>query len=370
MQMHHNGRLPHALMLAGAEGSGVLPMALALTQYLFCINKRASDSCGQCANCIKVAKMEHADVHVTFPVFRLKSDKPALSNDFISSFRSFIQKTPYGNVQDWLELTGAENKQGNISAAECEQIINNLNLKSYEGGIKVQLIWMPEYLEKEGNKLLKMIEEPPANTFIIFAAENPQRVLPTILSRTQLIRLSPVPAMDIAEALTGLNLAEPRIASGIAAMAGGSFAEALRLLSHTEHDLFPQLRRWFNALATRNTPELLKFIDEWAKSGRESIKGLLHYTIQMMEESLRVQYMPGHEPALPSEESGFVKKLAQRGMSAEVITAINKQLTNTIRNIGQNAHSKTQLLALSIRLQHLLAGDFSLETTMPLALMS
>jgi DNA polymerase-3 subunit delta' len=361
IKMHQTGRLPHAIMLAGAEGTGVLPMALALTKYLFCNNRTELDSCKVCAECIKVAKLEHADVHITFPVFRLKSDKPGLSRDFINDFRDFIKKTPFGNVQDWLQFSEADNKQGNISAAECEEIINNLNLKSYEGGLKVQIIWMPEYLEKEGNKLLKLIEEPPGGTVIIFAAENPQRVLPTILSRTQMVRLSPVPAADIADALVSKGLAETRVAAGIAAMAGGSYAEALRLLHHTEHDLFPDMRRWFNAMATRNAPELLKFVDEWAKSGREHIKGLLAYTIQMLEESLRVQYMPHMEPALATEEAGFVKKLAQRQLPQETVAAIIKHLASAIRNIGQNAHSKTQLLALSLRMQHLLANDFSLE---------
>lgn len=146
---------PHALMLIGSEGTGGLPMALALAQYVFCENKSATDSCGHCPNCGKVAKLEHADLHLSFPSIPPKPGSKALSKHFHKQFRDFVQQTPYGTTYDWLQFINAENKQGNITAEECRDIIDMLNLKSYEGGSKVQIIWRPEYLGKEGNILLK-----------------------------------------------------------------------------------------------------------------------------------------------------------------------------------------------------------------------
>lgn len=158
--MARRNTMPHALMLTGKEGSGGLPMALALAQYILCEQPGERDSCGACASCQKVSRLEHADLHLTFPVFGAK----ALSDTYVREFREFARQTPYGSEYDWLQTIEAENKQGNITSEECEAILRNLSFKSYEGGRKVQLIWMAERLGKEGNKLLKLIEEPPAGT--------------------------------------------------------------------------------------------------------------------------------------------------------------------------------------------------------------
>src|ERR1700761_2924939 len=241
MKMWHNNVFPHALMITGMEGTGGLPMGLAMAQYIFCENRSETDSCGKCAGCNKAAKLEHADLHISFPSIPPKSGK-AMSKLYITEFREFVQQSPYGTTYDWLQHINAENKQGNITAEECREIIETLSLKSYEGGKKVQIVWRPEYLGKEGNILLKLIEEPPADTIIILVAENVQDILPTILSRTQLIRLAPVSSYDIARALSERQVADPKKASQIAHIANGSYAEALRLSRHADNDLFPAVR--------------------------------------------------------------------------------------------------------------------------------
>ncbi len=361
--MEKMSRIPHALLISGNEGSAGLAMGLAFAQYLFCSNKQEADACGKCADCHKISKLEHPDLHLTFPVFKktTSSSERKISQNFLPEFRDFVKHTPFASVQDWLQSVNAENKQGNISVDECDEIINNVYLKSFEGGRKIQLVWMAEYLEKEGNKLLKLIEEPPPDTYLIFIAEQTSRVLSTILSRTQIVRLTPVSAKEIEGALIEKKLADPAKAIRVAAMAGGSFAEALRLVNHAEHDMFPHLRNWFNALATANSAALIKFSEEWAKAGREQQKSFLNYVIQILEESLRIQFSEETAPQLPPEEQAFVQKFAQRNFPFEVSKSITVHVSHAIRCIGQNAHSKTQLLALSIRIQHLLQNDFSLE---------
>ena len=149
LNMWKNNVFPHALLIVGGEGTGGLPMALALAQYIFCENKSSTDSCGKCAGCSKALRLEHADLHLTFPAIPPKPNTKALSRYYINEFKEFIKQTPYGTTYDWLQHINAENKQGNIPAEECREIINVLNLKSYEGGKKVQIIWRPEYLGKE-----------------------------------------------------------------------------------------------------------------------------------------------------------------------------------------------------------------------------
>lgn len=350
ISMWKNEHFPHAIMLSGNEGVGGLPMALATAQYIFCENKQETDSCGVCANCSKVKKLEHADLHLSFPTISPKPGTKAMSKYFVNDFREFVKQTPFNSTYDWLQFINAENKQGNITAEECREMIDTLNLRSYEGGAKVQIVWRPEYLGKEGNILLKLIEEPPANTFLILIAEHMDDILGTILSRTQIIRLSPITAAQVASMLQSKQLADEQQALQLGHMANGSYAEALRLLQHKENDLFPDVRSWFNAMFTNNGIAISKFTDQWAKAGREQQKNFLHYIIQLLEQSIRVAYLPEHPPALPQEEAAFVRKLAGLKLPIETINKMIEELTNTIYYIERNAHSKTQLQTLSIRM--------------------
>ncbi len=354
--MLQRNQLPHALLLTGPEGTGGLPLALALAQYIFCTNRSDNDSCGACTSCGKVQQLQHADLHLSFPAIAPKSGVKALSRHYIQDFREFVAQTPYGTTFEWLQHINAENKQGNIPAEECRSIIENLNLKSYEGGSKIQIIWRPEYLGKEGNILLKLIEEPPAGTFLILVAENTEAILPTILSRTQIVRLAPLSAIDIAKALTERNLADERKAIQAGHLAGGSFTEALRILRETEHDLFPEVRNWFNGIFTNNGLMMAGFVEDRAKEGREQQKNFLRYVIQLLEQTLRCTYLPGVPLPLPPEEAQFVQRLAARGLPYDTLRQMVKAITTTIFHIERNAHARTQLHALSIRLAHIIQG--------------
>ena len=208
----HN-RLSHALLFLGKEGSGALPLAVAFAQYLTCekvtLKKTTpslfgedplaapiairTDSCGQCSSCTKAKQLVHPDIHFSYPtVTRKAGDKPIATN-FITEWREFVLSNPYGNSFDWIEnIKEKDNSQGNITANECADIIRKLSLKSFESEYKILFMWLPEYLGNEGNKLLKLIEEPPPNTLFILVAENESLVLPTIVSRCQLIRIPPL----------------------------------------------------------------------------------------------------------------------------------------------------------------------------------
>ncbi|PQJ11484.1 hypothetical protein CJD36_006690 [Flavipsychrobacter stenotrophus] len=355
-KMWHNNVFPHALLLVGNEGTGGLPMGLALAQFIFCTEKTENDSCGHCVNCRKVSRLEHADVHMTFPTIPPKPGNKGMSKLYIQEFREFIQQTPYGTTYEWLQHINAENKQGNIVAEECREIIDTLNLKSYEGGRKVQIIWRPEYLRKEGNILLKLIEEPPHDTTIIFIAEDLEDILPTILSRTQSVKLAPLHPKDIAEALTYRAVTDPTRAAQIAHIAMGSYTEALRLSNHTDNDLFPGVKDLFNSIFTNNGIALTKFADEWSKAGREQQKNFLHYIIQLLEQAIRARYTPDMPLSLPEAEAQFVRKLAATKTTFDAFDKMIGTITDTMFYIERNAHSKTQLLAMALRMQYMVTN--------------
>lgn len=354
LKMWDKNVFPHALMITGAEGTGGLPMALALAQYIFCENKTATDSCGICAGCSKAAKLEHADLHISFPSIPPKSGTKAMSRHYIQEFREFVQQSPYGTSYDWLQHIEAENKQGNITADECREIIDVLNLKSYEGGRKVLLMWRPEYLGKEGNILLKLIEEPPKDTIMIFIAEQTEDILQTIRSRTQDVKLAPIAAGDIALALTTRSLTDPVRASQVAHIAMGSYTEALKLVRQSDNDLFPEVRNLFNALFTNNGIAITKWVDEWSKAGREQQKNILQYIIQLLEQAISIRYRPQNGSALPESEAQFVQKLAGTNIAFENFGKMVDTISETSFFIERNAHGKTQLHTLAIKLQHII----------------
>ena len=255
VQMVQHNRLSHALLFLGKEGTGALQLALAFAQYIVCKPKppetdlfaapepesqkskvKINDSCGICPACKKANELIHPDIHFSYPVITKKPGEKPISTDFIKEWREFIVTNPYGNVYDWLQFIGAENKQGNITAHECNDIIRKLNLKSFESEYKILIMWLPEFLGKEGNKLLKLIEEPPPNTLFILIAENEDLILPTILSRTQLVKIPLLTNMEVEVALelnAGVKIEK---AQQIAALAEGNYREALQLLQHADDD--------------------------------------------------------------------------------------------------------------------------------------
>ncbi len=297
-EMVQQNRLSHALLFVAKEGSGGLPLALAFAQYVVSLPAPApvvedlfggmtplnngpsfihpEEIAGQPAF-QRAEQMLHPDLHFSYPVIPRKSGDKPTSADYLAEWREFLKQYPYGNAYDWLQSIGAENKQGNITAEECNAIIRTLSLKSFESAYKVLLLWMPEYLGKEGNKLLKLIEEPPPNTLFLLVAENEELILPTILSRCQTIRLPAPETAEIETALINRAKASPETARQIAGICGGNYREALQMLQHADEDWQSLLREWLNATLRGGPIAQVKFVEEVSKLGREKQKQLLRY---------------------------------------------------------------------------------------------
>ena len=392
-------RLSHALLFLGNEGSGALSMALAFAQYTVCekVNKPQAaatagpslfgeqpapagpslfgeapapagprlsgdqaaallppDACGVCPACVKAAQLIHPDIHFSYPVIpRKPGDKP-VSTDYITEWREFVKQYPYGNAYDWLQFIGAENKQGNITAQECNDIIHKLNLKSFESGYKILVMWMPEYLGNEGNKLLKLIEEPPANTLFILVAENESLILQTILSRTQLVKIPLPDTQDIEKALIGRAGVAAEQARQIAVLCEGNYHEALQLIRHAEDDWQGILREWLNAILKNGPIAQVKWIDEISKSGRERQKQFLRYFNHLLEQAIRLRYMGEAAPAIPDNERDIALRMNKIADIAQQ-RAIIEELDRAAYYIERNAHAKMLFHALTIKLYHILA---------------
>lgn len=380
-----NNRLSHALLFLGREGSGALPLAIAFAQYILCekVNPRSKsketslfgeaieaevikleDSCGQCSSCLKVKQLVHPDLHFSYPALKRDSKHDrVLSTDYITEWREFISQYPYYNVADWInflkensksKIENPANKQGNITVFECDDISHKVSLKSFESNYKILIMWMPEFLGKEGNKLLKLIEEPPSDTLFIFVAEDENEILPTILSRTQLVKVPSLPDAAIENALISKYNLSAEKATEIAAISEGNFREALQILENPEEGLQTQIREWLNVIVKNNVATQLKWIDEISKTGREKQKQFLKYFIHLLEQSIRAEFLDPN--MIPENERDFVLRMNKMS-STEAKEAIIKDLDNSIYYIERNANAKLLFHALTIRIFHIIKDN-------------
>jgi DNA polymerase-3 subunit delta' len=388
-EMVQRNRLSHALLFLGKEGSGALPLAIAFAQYVLCekINSPhqsntaslfeeektevptndLEDSCNACASCTKVNQLIHPDLHFSYPALKKdgRHDK-VLSTDYIAEWREFIKQYPYNNVADWLNflkespsarIENPVNKQGNITVYECDDISHKLSLKSFESPYKILIQWMPEFLGASGNKLLKLIEEPPPDTLFIFVAEDESMILPTILSRVQLIKIPSFSNTDISKALVENYNIAPEKASSVAAVSEGNFREALLILQQSEEDLQAQIREWLNVIVKNNINGQIKWIDQVSKTGREKQKQFLKYFIHLIRQAIRVSYLPGDALAsIPENETDFAFRL-NKICSVEAQEALIKEMENSIYYIERNAHAKILFHALTIRFFHIIKDN-------------
>ncbi|HEX5552262.1 MAG TPA: hypothetical protein VFX43_03360 [Chitinophagaceae bacterium] len=354
VQSVQQNRLSHALLFQAHEGAGGLPLALAFAQYVVCTDKQGADACGKCGACKRAAQFIHPDIHFSYPIVpRKPGDKPVCT-DFVQEWREFISQQPYGNAFDWLQFIGAENKQGNIPTSECHDILRKLSLKSYEGEHKILLLWYPEFLGKEGNILLKMIEEPPPQTLFILVAENPDLILPTILSRTQLVRIGALSMQQLSEGLKNRAGANESQAFQIAGLAEGSYREALRLMQHATDDMLEVLREWLNAIILVKPLALQDWIEQIAtpKMGRERQKQFLRYFLNLIEHALRLQYIAADQLQFPEEEQRFAASLHKMADPVQM-QQLMKELDDACFHIERNANAKILFHALSIRMHYI-----------------
>ena len=280
-------RISHAQLFLGPQGSGSLPLAIAYACYIACENKQSEDSCGQCPSCIKYQKLVHPDLHFVFPLALLKDIKT--SSDKIREWRELVLRNPYITLFEWIENLQAENKQAIIGGEESAEILRKLNLTSYETGYKTVIIWYPEKMNPTAaNKLLKILEEPPAKTLFILVCENEDQLLRTITSRTQIVKIPKIKDEDLIKDLCEKYNLNMESAQTITNLADGNYSEALLLVSeneNTEQNLL-YFQKFMRASLKFDTKAVLAWIDDISKAGRERQKNFISYALHVIRESL------------------------------------------------------------------------------------
>ena len=344
-------RLAHALLITGPRGNGKLAIAIALANYLLC-HKGGGDSCGECPTCAKLKKYIHSDLHFVFPVKNRKSGEKPVSDDYITEWRELLSKGAYFGYDDWLAKLDIDNQQPMIYERESNEILHKLSMQSREGGWKVVIMWLPEKMKEEGsNKLLKIIEEPPKDTLFLLVSEEPDKIIPTILSRTQRVEVPRIAQVDIENALQriyGLGCDE---AKAIASQSAGNWEKAEEMLSLSEEksrylELFMQLMRVAYA---RNIREMKAWSEQVAALGRERQKRLLEYCQRMIRENFIMNFKSNEMLYMSQDERNFSVRFSPF-VNERNIYGIMEELSEAQRHIEQNVNAKMVFFDMSLRM--------------------
>ncbi len=354
----HN-TVSHAQLFLGSLGHGGLPLALAFSQYLNCENQGDSDSCGKCLSCLKAQKFIHPDIHYSFPF--PKVEKKERCDEFIHDWRDALNENPYLDLFSWMARFEAENKQPNITIKECHDLIHKLSLKAFESPYKIVILWLPEYLGKEGNSLLKIIEEPPDKTLFILVAENSDSILPTILSRTQIVRIPHIEHSLLAETLLEKFEVPGEDAFRLATISNGDYIEASRQIQHAFGELSALFVEWFSlCLPSQKTRslEIYNWIEKFATIGRENQKSFLKYTLHFLREAVFIHATERKSQVLTVNENELALRLI-RLIDYNSLQELYKKINDAHFHAERNAHPKMLMMSLSLNVAGLLKQNAS-----------
>ncbi len=357
------GRIPHAQLFVGPEGSGTLAMAIAYSQYILCNNQNVENANGNESCNLKFEKISHPDLHFVYPTVSTEDVKTKpKSIDFIADWREFITQNPYGGLFDWYSVLGVQNKQGEIRVDDAQEILKSLSLKSYEGGYKIMIVWMADKMNTAAsNKLLKLLEEPLEKTVFILISENEEDIIQTIRSRCQVLHFNGLSESVLTEALISRENIEPKLAAKIAHQAQGNYNKALQLI-HEDTDEFP-FEKWFvdwvrAAFKAKGNPAVIADLIQWSEQiaslGRETQKKFLQFCIDLFRQALLHNYETQSLVYLePKVENFSIAKFAPF-VNGNNIHDIFQELSDAIYHIERNGNAKIILTDLSIKLTRLI----------------
>lgn len=358
IQTVKEGRVSHAQLLTGPEGSGNLALAIAFAQYICCTDRQDGESCGVCPGCLKYQKLIHPDLHFVFPVNTVKNIEKPVSDNFIDKWREIIPENPYINLNNWYDIIGIENKQGLISKFESEAIIRKLSMKSFESDYKIMIIWHPEKMNKPAaNKLLKLIEEPPGKTLFFLVTDTTDQIIPTILSRTQIVKIPKIADEELISAIRVKSGLDEKKAWEIVKLVNGNYLEALNNIQPGDEysDNLKRFVQFMRLCYGRSIPEINGWIEDIITLGRERQKNFLAYSLRMIRNNFLLSLKQNEIVHLTEKEDDFSQKF-HRFINDSNIESISREINKAYNDIERNAYGRIVFLDLSLKLMKLIKG--------------
>jgi len=364
IQSVNNSRVSHAYLFTGPEGNGKLAIAIAFSQYINCINRGEHDSCGVCPSCSKYQKLIHPDLHFVFPMVGIplaNNKKAEICDDLLPHWRECLNENPYISQNIWYNKIGVENKQGIISVQESKQIVKKLSLKSFESEFKTLIIWLPEKMNQaSANKLLKILEEPPQKTLIVLVAEEPDKIIPTILSRTQIVKIPRIEDEILWEIFSEKYSIEASKREEFIHLSEGNYIKALDMLDKMEEtevyfNYFIKLMRLSYA---RKVLEIIPLTEDLMDLGREKQKSFINYTVKQVRENFIMNILPENYEKmiyLSEMEKDFSERF-HKYIKKENVYKIIDELNLALLHIERNANPKIVFMDLALKLNLIFAN--------------
>lgn len=351
-------RVSHAQLFAGPEGCGSMALALAYARYISCENRTEKDSCGVCKSCVKYEKMIHPDLHFVFPVIKGKKATDPVSDNYLEEWREFVKKSPFFTLNNWLDSIEVGNAQGQIFASEAAEIIKKLSLKTFESDFKIMIIWLPEKMNPSAsNKLLKMIEEPPEKTLFLLVSEEPDKVIPTILSRCQLVKIPSFSNTDIEKYLTERYGLTSEKAADFARVSVGNITRAIELCENEDSSL-ENLERFKSLMRfawKRDVLSVINWSEEIASTGREAQKNFISFSMRILRENLMLSldqkknnlvFLAGEEASFSGNFHPFINQTN--------IYPLTEEFNLVYSHIEANGNAKIIFLDLALKVTRLI----------------
>ena len=348
----NSNTIHHAMLFVGQRGSANLSLALAFATYINC-KSRGDDSCGLCSSCNKMDKLIHPDVNFIFPVApTTKINKEIISDKFIESWRSSVIESPYLTVEDWFEIYGFENKQPNISKDEVSNLVKKLSLKPFESVFKINIIWLPEYLNiSTANAMLKILEEPPGNTLFFIVTNNHQKLISTIRSRVQLFKVKRFSDEDMKEYLSlSQSVSESEVDQAIY-LSDGDLNKAEKYLYASNSEDLEKIKVWMRSCYTQNFQEINSQVEWFNSLSKIKKRTFLIYSLKLMREAL-VSGIDESLSKISDGEMSFISKF-RTTLDSDDFEEIIIFLDESIRFLDRNANPKILFLDLSIKISNL-----------------
>ena len=355
INLFKQAKVPHAILLSGPPGCGHLQLALSFSALLLCESPKENDACKSCSSCVKYEKLQHPDLHLSFPIHLSKTEHSETSDDRRELFVSNLEKYKCISKKTWYSSMGNENKQGVIGVKESQSIINKMNFKSFFGGAKILVMWLPELMNLQAsNKLLKLIEEPAENTYFVLVSENKNKILPTIYSRLQNIVVPKMKLNTISNFMVNNFQIVESEAKTIANLSDGDLNKAVlyHLNSGTSGLNMSLFIKWMRLCYSRNIADTIDWVNELSKMGREQIKDFINYTLEMSRKCILGNFSIERSEVKEQEEK-FLKKF-QPFINHKNISEINTLMNDAYYHLERNANPKILMLDVSLQLYKLL----------------
>ncbi len=347
-------RLPHALLFTGAKGSGKLALSLALASYIQCVGNKTDDKCDNCNQCKKSRKHIHPDISFVLPTIS-EGNKSKSSLDYMKEWREILAEKPFLSLEDWMNYIDSKNKQPNIAKISIQDLIDYYNYRTYEGNKRISIIWNAELLAKEGNRLLKLIEEPPSDALIILNATDISKVLPTIISRCQVVRVPPFTDEELiswGEKVSGNN----QNLVNLSQISEGNINVFSKMLHSVNTDLFDELIHWFRLCYVGNSEDMLKFSEDFYKYSKDNQKLFFKNALNLLGHILHSNYLPKENIGVLDSEYDTIIKI-RNIISEHKLAELAEDFDKNIYYLERNANPKILFFTSSLFLNNVLKGN-------------